>query len=117
MKRQTPLRPLLKLSEDYEFTEIILADEVVNAVKILKGEFVNVTYYYGHVKVIPEGEINRLAYQYTIWDSAGHTKGYITQSQEFTNFIGDVLVAIIADENDKGEYVSPRINDPEESSL
>ncbi len=103
----TPIqKPLLKENEDYLFSEIILAEESINAVKLLTGPFKNMTYYYGHVKVVPEGTSHRLAYQYTIWDSAGFTKAELTQSPEFINHIGDVLVAIIADENNAGEYGS-----------
>jgi hypothetical protein len=76
-----------------------------------------VTYYYGHVKLIPEGASHRLAYQYTIWDSAGFTKAQLTQSTDFMNHIGDVLVAIIADQNNAGEYGSIRSHDTEESNL
>jgi hypothetical protein len=77
-----------------------------------------VVYYYGHVKVVPEGATHRLAYQYTIWDSAGFTKSALVESKEFTTLIGDVLVAIIADENNSGEYNAPsRSDDTEEPDL
>ena len=114
---QVPLSPLKKINEDYCFTEIILEEETVNAVKILTGPFENVIYYYGHVKVVPEGESHRLAYQYTIWDSASFTKAELTGSAAFTNSIGDILVAIISDEDNMGEYGTPRADDPEEPYL
>lgn len=103
----SPKKSLPKQNEDYLFTEIILADETVSAVKILSGPHKNVTYYYGHVKVVPEANTHKLAYQYTIWDSASFTKQALTDSVEFTTLIGDILVAIISDENDKGELGSP----------
>jgi hypothetical protein len=117
--QQTPtLTPLKKENKDFLFTEIILAEEKVTAVKLLDGPYANVVYYYGHVKVVPEGTSHRLAYQYTIWDSAGLSKADLVQSQEFTTLIGDVLVAIIADENNSGEYNGPsRSHDIEESDL
>lgn len=113
----TPQRPLLKENEDYIFTEIILADEVVQAVKLLRGSFVQVTYYYGHVKVVPQGDTHVLAYQYTIWDSAGHTKAELTKSSEFTTLIGDVLVSIITDEKNLGEYGSIRRGEEADGNL
>lgn len=116
-KRQTPLKPLLKENEDFLFTEIIIAEELVNAVKILRGDFENVVYYYGHVKMVPKDQLFNLAFQYTIWDSAGHSKAELSKSQAFMTQLGDILVAIIADEKDKGEYVSIRSNDSEESDL
>jgi len=116
--KKTPQRPLLKENEEYCFTEIILEEEKVNAVKLLTGPFAGVAYYYGHVKVVPENGTHRLAYQYTIWDSASFTKAELTGSAAFTNSIGDVLVALIADENQSGEYNGPtRIDDTQESDL
>ena len=111
------MKPLLKENEDYLFTEIILSEELVSAVKILKGDYENVVYYYGHVKMVPQGNLFSLAFQYTIWDSAGHSKAELSQSKDFITHLGDVLVAIIADEKDKGEYVSIRSHDPEKSDL
>lgn len=116
-KRQKPLKPLLKENEDFLFTEIIIAEELVNAVKILKGDHENVIYYYGHVKMVPVDDLFTLAYQYTVWDSAGHSKAELTEAPAFKTLLGDILVAIIADEKDKGEYVSIRGNDTEESDL
>ena len=101
-------KPLLKLNVDFLYTEIILAEEVVNAIKILRGIHKNVVYYYGHIQVVPEGESHRLAYQYTVWDSAGHSKEDLKKSHEFTTLMGDVLVAIIADDDNAGEYVTPK---------
>jgi hypothetical protein len=115
-KKKTP-PPLLKEGVDYVFTEIQL-DEWVNAVKLVTGPFSNVIYYYGGVKLIPQDDgSHRLAYQYTIWDSAGHTKKELVESPVFTNRIGDVLVAIIADEQGKGEYATPRSHDTQESDV
>lgn len=116
-KKKTPPPPLLKEEVDYTFVEVQL-DEWINAVKLVGGPFPNVVYYYGGVKLIPQDDgTNRLAYQYTIWDSAGYTKKELVESSVFTNRIGDVLVAIIADEQGKGEYATPRKHDTEESDV
>ena len=70
------------------------------------------------MKIVPEGDTHRLAYQYTIWDSARFTKAELTDVVEFSNTMGDILVAIIADENNVGEYSGPiREDDTEESDL
>ena len=111
------LKPLMKENEDYCFTEIPLNEEFINGVKLLSGPFANVIYYYGHVKLVPEGGNHRLAFQFTIWDSASFMKAQLA-STPFVNYIGDVLVAIIADESKSGEYNDPaRTDDPEESYL
>jgi hypothetical protein len=93
------------------FTEIVIADEFVHAIKILKGSFKNIVYYYGGVKIVPEDDNHKLAYQYTVWDSAGISKDFLKNSEEFTTLMGDILVAIIADESEEGEYVTPREHD------
>ena len=56
---QTSQPPLPKLLVDYEFTGIILAEEHVDAIRLLTGPFANVVIYYGMVKVIPEGDTHR----------------------------------------------------------
>src|SRR5574337_2124366 len=97
-------KPLLKSEVHNQLTEIML-DEWVNAVKLLDGPFKNVIYYYGHVKLIPQEDgSHRLAFQYTIWDSAGFDKVALTANPQFIDHIGDVLVSIITDENRQGEY-------------
>jgi len=118
VQNQTTMKPLMKENEDYCFTEIPLGDDLVSAIKLLRGPFEHVVYYYGHVKIVPEGDVHKLAYQFTIWDSASFTRDQLTKSQEFMTHIGDVLVAIIADENKSGEYDGPtRIDDTQEPDL
>lgn len=102
---------------DYEFTAIHLAGEEVDAVRLLTGPFVGVTVYYGHVKVVPEGGTHRLAFQYTLWDTAELSKVDLVQSKEFSMHLGDILAAIILDESKEGEYVSVGKHNPEEPDL
>lgn len=94
-----------------------MAGEQVDAVRILTGPFVGVTVYYGHVKVVPEGGTHRLAFQYTLWDTAKLLKVDLVNSKEFTTHLGDILAAIILDESQEGEYVSTRKHDSEEPDL
>ena len=113
----TTLKPLMKENEDYCFSEIPIEPELVTGVKLLTGPYANVVYYYGHVKLVPEGEMHRLAFQYTVWDSFIYTPNQL-KTKEFVNYLGDVLVAIISDENKSGEYNGPfGTDDSEESDL
>lgn len=113
----TSPKPLMKENEDYCFTEIPLNEELITGVKLLSGPFEDVIYYYGHVKLVPEGDNHRLAFQFTVWDSAKFTRVELA-APPFVNYIGDVLVAIIADENKSGEYNGPtRSDDTQESDL
>jgi len=68
----------------------------------------NVMVYYGYVKLIPEHGTHRLAFQYTIWDSASFTKKELVESQAFIMRVGDTLASIIADEKNVGEYGTPQ---------
>ena len=113
-----PLKPLLKVDIDYCFTEVML-DEWINAIHLLTTPWTGIVYYYGHVKIIPQPDgTNRLAYQYTIWNPGAHTKEVLAQSKEFQTHIGDVLVAIIANEQGSGElHVPSRNDDSQESHL
>ena len=109
------MKPLLKENEHYCFVDIPMEHEPVSGVKLLEGPFPNVVYYYGHVKLVPEGDSHKLAFQFTIWDSGNFSPKEV-KSVEFVNWIGDVLVAIIADENKSGEYYGPSGTDDSEKS-
>lgn len=110
-------KPLKRENEDYCFSEIPLNEELINGIKLLSGPYENVIYYYGHIKLVPEGDNHRLAFQYTVWDSANHSRDSLN-GKEFVSYLGDVLVAIIADENQSGEYNGPSgTNDTEEPDL
>ena len=105
------MTPLLKINEDYCFVEIDVAGEAVHAVKLLALPYKDVVYYYGYVKLIPEGKTHTLSFQYTVWDPASHVREVLKTSEEFKNHIGDVLVAIMTDENIIGEFHAPSRND------
>ena len=110
----SPQKPLPKENEDYCFSEIILAEETANAVKLLEGPYANVVFYYGGVKIVPENGTHRLAFQYTLWDTASFKKEDLVKSADFTNHLGDILVAIITDENEQGELAYPSKENEEE---
>jgi len=115
---QRNLPPLPKENEHYCFLEIEVAGEQLHAIKLLDGPYQHVIYYYGHVKLVPDGDSHRLAFQYTVWDSAGHSRELLGNSEEFRQFIGDVLVSIIADEQLRGELHAPsRTDDSEDPDL
>lgn len=63
--------------------------ESIRALEVQTGQFVGTVYSYGEVK-FPEGEEPILWFEYTIHESKGDTN-----SEEFKNFIGDILVEII----------------------
>ena len=92
---------------DYEFVDITIDEELVSAVKILYGPYVGVTYYYGWVRPTPleDGTLG-LSYEYTLFDSAGRPFEDLVNSQEFTNYLGDVLTSIIMNEQHKLESVT-----------
>jgi hypothetical protein len=115
-KNPVPLPPLLIEGVDYSFVEVDLG-EPIQAIKILGPHHTGVIYYYGYVKVIPLDGEHRLAFQYTIWDSAGFHLEELKESVDFKRHLGDILVSIIADEQHRGEYNAPRIDHTEKFDL
>lgn len=94
--------------DDYTF-----ADNGFNelwAVKLLT-KYEGVVYCYGKVtaKVVDEGDgetdgLANLSFQYQVIDSADHDLEELESDEDFNNYIGDVLVHIIEDSFETGNY-------------
>ncbi len=100
--------------EGVDYTFIPIQDSDLLAIKILKGEFENVTYCYGGVGVVEEGEGARLKFDYIVIDSGRYTVEDLTENENFSTMLGDILVEMISVE---GHNDSPRNNNSEEPDL
>lgn len=98
---------------DFEFVDITL-DEPISAVKLLQDPYAGIIYYYGWVKPQPlDNGVMGLAFQYTLYDTAGRPNKDLVTSKEFTNYLGDVLTTIIMNEQHNLESVTTKdIDDP-----
>jgi hypothetical protein len=84
--------------QDYEF---VPAEEDLLTVKLLTGKFKNVVYFYGSVSIAEEGQNAKLSFDYTIIDSGRYTVESLTDDQDFSRILGDILVTIITVEEEK----------------
>ena len=87
-----------KHNEDYVFVE--KPGEDFTALKLISGPFVSIVYKYGKVGFRPESEKTPegalpMVFDYTIIENNIDAD---TDSQEFVNHIGDVLVVLLDEE-------------------
>ena len=84
-----------KLNEDYVFVE--KPGEDFTALKLISGPYADIVYKYGKVGFRPESEKTPdgalpMVFDYTIIENE---VGADTDSQEFINHIGDILVVLL----------------------
>jgi hypothetical protein len=94
-------KKLLKEGDDYIFIDS--PDKKVTAIKLIKGKYENVVYHYHRARVKEEGEIARLEFGFTILYSGSHDIDELTNDDEFSTIMGDILTSILLaqDHNDK----------------
>ena len=82
----------------YNFVERSESD--FYSVKLLAGKWAGVIYTYGRVSIKEDQSMDHavLSFDYKIEDTEGtsHVPSVLTASDEFRNFIGDVLVNILS---------------------
>lgn len=69
-------------------------------IRLLSGKFSGIIYRYGKVGVEEDGDNAYLKFEYDIISSENPEKD--TQTEEFKNHIGDILVNIIGEKNEVG---------------
>ena len=83
-----------KHNEDYVFVE--KPGEDFTALKLISGPFASIVYKYGNVGFAPESEAIDgalpMKFDYTVIENRSEAD---TDSQEFINHIGDVLVVLL----------------------
>jgi hypothetical protein len=109
-KHQTPKKPPThkstnpKHQEDFVYLEKI--EEDFTALKLISGPFASIVYKYGNVGFAPEseavGEALPMRFDYTVIENEIQAD---TDSQEFINHIGDVLVVLLEEQlKEKAEF-------------
>ena len=97
-KQKTP-----KIGVDYEFYHI--EESTLTGIRLLKGKFRGVAYYYGVVKVVEEMQIAKLSFEFRILESGNHTDEGLQSSAEFVTIIGDILSELLITEQAKNEQI------------
>lgn len=92
---------MLKEGEDYTFVNS--DDGNVTGIYMLKGKYEGVLYHYHKARVVEEGELARLQFGYTIVDPGKHDPDELTNDEEFSIIMGDILTTILLQkaENEK----------------
>jgi len=102
-KQQTPKKPPVhkttnpKHNDDYVFLE--KPEEDFTALKLISGPFASIVYKYGNVGFAPESEAVDgalpMRFDYTVIENGIEAD---TDSQEFINHIGDILVILLEEQ-------------------
>jgi len=96
------------VSEDYAFVENDAAD--FYGVRLKSEPYKDVILVYGQVSVKEEvdesGEpYGKLSFNYSVQDTAEFSNTELVESEDFNNYVGDILHHIIADSLESGEAI------------
>ena len=115
-KQQTLKKPPIhkstnpKHQEDYVFLE--KPDDEQTALKLISGPFASIVYKYGNVGFAPESEAVDgalpMRFDYTVIENRIQAD---TDSQEFVNHIGDVLVILLGDQMKERQELGLTLDD------
>lgn len=90
-----PWKKSKMLKESIDFVFVDSDDKNVTGIHIIKGKFKDVLYHYNKVRIIEEDEIARLQFGFTIIDSGSHDPDELTNDEEFSTIMGDILRNIL----------------------
>ena len=103
---------MLKEGVDYAFIEF--KDSDITGIQVIKGEYEGVVYHYHKARIVEEGALARLQFGFTIVDPGTHDIDELTNDQEFSTIMGDILTTILLA---KAENEKTGNDDPEEFIL
>ena len=94
-------KKMYKENVDFQFYDI--EDYGLTAIKILRGEFKDVLYYYQGASISEEGEMARLKFGYQVLEAGSFSVEFLTNSEEFNTLMGDLLSQLIIKEDVYGQ--------------
>ena len=97
---------------DYKFVDTEGSD--LTALRILRGRFSGVVYYYTGVRISEENGMAKLSFGYAILETGKYDENYLYDSDEFDTLMGDILKELILKEE---VYEQTRTFDTEELDL
>jgi hypothetical protein len=84
---------MLKEGTDYTFVNSDNGN--VTGVYMLQGKYKGVLYHYHKARIVEEGALARLQFGFTIIDPGTHDPDELTNDQEFSTIMGDILQTIL----------------------
>lgn len=103
----------MKYKPDEDFQLVQSDDGKITGIGILRGKYAGVLYHYGKAKIVEEGEVARMIFDYTLINTANFTLHELQTDEEFHTMIGDILTLILMESNDE----KTRNNDSEEFDI
>lgn len=98
---------------DFDFHKI--QDSDLTGIKLLKGKYRDITYYYGVVKIQEQGELATVNFEFKVLESTIYTEEQLQKDTEFVTLLGEILTEIIINQSVKHD--TTRNDDTEEFNL
>ena len=105
----------VKYKEGIDYSWINFQNSEITGIQLLTGPYVGVVYHYGKAKIVEEGELAKLQFDYTIVNSGEYDIDELTKDENFVTIMGDVLREILMNRVETDEQI--RTNNPEEFNL
>jgi hypothetical protein len=84
---------LLKIDLDYQLYNY--PDSDLTGVRLLRGEYQDVIYYYGKVKFSELGEVGQLSFGFQVTHPGKHDYNSLQTDEKFVTIMGDILREIL----------------------
>ena len=91
----------MKYKHNEDFQLIQSDDNKITGIGILKGKYAGVLYHYGQAKIVEEGEVARMVFDYTLINTGDFTLHELQTDEEFHTMIGDILTEILMEKADE----------------
>jgi len=91
----------MKYKHNEDFQLIQSDDNKITGIGILKGKYAGVLYHYGQAKIVEEGEVARMVFDYTLINTGSFTLHELQTDEEFHIIIGDILTEILLEKSDE----------------
>ncbi len=91
----------MKYQVDEDFQLVQSDDGKITGIGILKGKYAGVLYHYGQAKIVEEGEVARMVFDYTLINTSNFTLHELQTDEEFHTMIGDILTLILMESDNE----------------
>ncbi len=83
------------LKEGVDYTFVDSDDYSVTGILMISGKYKGVLYHYHKARIVEEGDLARLQFGYTIVNPGEHDPDELTNDEEFSTIMGDILTTIL----------------------